>query len=65
MTNDKTIIAVGLLTRTDLDRLGASFSRSYPIAETPLFDELLTAIDEAERKHWRKRAVRAKVRAQA
>lgn len=59
MTNDDTVIAFGLLTRADLDRLGSSFSRSYPIAETPGFGGLLAAIDEAEREQWRARDARA------
>jgi hypothetical protein len=43
------IIAVGLLTQKDLDLLGPTFSRAYPIDDTPCFDELLRAIDEADR----------------
>jgi hypothetical protein len=43
------IVAVGLLTATDLQRLGANFSRAYPINEAPSFDELLRAIDQADR----------------
>lgn len=42
------IIAVGLLTKTDLDRLGDTFSRLWPVEDAPGFDELLRAIDEAD-----------------
>ena len=49
MTDDR-IIAVGLLTRRDLDALGASFTRAWPVDETPSFHGLLQAIDEADRE---------------
>jgi hypothetical protein len=42
------IIAVGLLTRRDLNLLGPTFSRAWPVEEAPAFPELLKAIDEAE-----------------
>jgi hypothetical protein len=44
------IVAVGLLTRRDLDLLGPAFDRAWPVEETPEFTELLRAIDEADRK---------------
>jgi hypothetical protein len=44
------IVAVGLLTRRDLDLLGPTFDRLWPVEETPEFSELLKAIDEADRK---------------
>ena len=44
------IVAVGLLTRTDLDVLGPSFTRIWPVDETPCFDGLLRAIDDADRE---------------
>ncbi len=43
------IIAVGLLTRPDLERLGPTFTRVWPVDETPCFSELLRAIDDADR----------------
>jgi len=43
------IVAVGLLTARDLDMLGPSFTRVWPVDETPCFSELLRAIDEADR----------------
>jgi len=42
------IVAVGLLTEEDLDLLGRTFTRLWPIDNAPQFDELLAAIDEAE-----------------
>lgn len=50
MRNHDQIVAVGLLTRADLDRLGSGFRNAIPIDETPMFDELLRAIDEADEK---------------
>jgi hypothetical protein len=49
------IVAVGLLTQSDLDRLGSTFQRAYPVDETPCFPALLVAIDEADRELWRQR----------
>ena len=42
------IVALGLLTEDDLQKLGSSFSRIYPVDEVPCFGELLHAIDEAD-----------------
>lgn len=44
------IVAVGLLTRNDVDVLGPSFTRLWPVEETPCFDGLLRAIDDADRE---------------
>jgi hypothetical protein len=44
------IVAIGLLTQRDLDILGAGFHRAFPIDESPCFEELLTAIDIADKK---------------
>jgi len=44
----KGIVAVGLLTRADLERLGSQFTRCFPVSEDLSFDDLLRAIDEAE-----------------
>ncbi|MGI8705684.1 MAG: hypothetical protein ACR2JJ_07805 [Sphingomicrobium sp.] len=54
MANER-IVAVGLLTRPDLERLGPTFTRCWPVDETPCFGELLSAIDEADREIWRER----------
>lgn len=43
------IVAVGLLTQADLTLLGPTFARAYRIDETPCFDDLLRAIDLADR----------------
>jgi hypothetical protein len=44
------IVAVGLLTRNDLDVLGPSFTRVWPVEDAPGFEGLLSAIDEADRQ---------------
>ena len=51
--NDKDrIVAVGLLTRADIALLGTSYDRLWPVDETPCFDALLAAIDDADRALW-------------
>jgi hypothetical protein len=47
---DERVIAIGLLTLSDLERLGATFSRLWPLDENTDFADLLRAIDEAEGK---------------
>jgi hypothetical protein len=47
---DNRIVAVGLLTRDDIERLGPTFARLWPVEDTPCFSELLRAIDEADRE---------------
>lgn len=45
------IVAVGLLTQRDLNLLGPTFERAWPIEEAPSrFEELLHAIDDADRQ---------------
>lgn len=44
------IVAVGLLTSRDLTLLGPAFERAWPVEEVPAFDELLRAIDKADRE---------------
>lgn len=51
------IVAVGLLTERDLGVLGPAFDRIWPVEEAPSFNELLKAIDEAD-KHLREIAGR-------
>jgi hypothetical protein len=41
-------VAVGLLTRRDLDVLGSGFRRAYPLDNSTDFSELLRRIDEIE-----------------
>ena len=48
MSEDR-IVAVALLTQRDVDLLGPTFERLWPVDEAPCFPELLRAIDEAER----------------
>lgn len=54
------IVAVGLLAHTDIELLGPTFTRLWPIDETPCFSQLLRAIDEADRELRRERDVIAK-----
>ena len=44
------IVAVGLLTRHDISLLGPTFDRAWPVEEAPSFNELLRAIDDADRR---------------
>jgi hypothetical protein len=44
------IVAIALLTQRDLNLLGPTFERAWAIEEVPQFDNLLRAIDEADRK---------------
>ncbi len=44
------IVAVGLLTQRDLNLLGPAFEHAWPVEEAPSFNELLRAIDEADRR---------------
>jgi hypothetical protein len=45
------IVAIGLLTQRDLDLLGSGFRCAIPLTAASDFDDLLAAIDEAERRH--------------
>lgn len=44
------IVAVGLLTQPELDLLGRSFTRVWPVDEAPHFEDLIEAIDRADRE---------------
>ena len=44
------IVAVGLLTQTDLNLLGPAFTRAWPVESAPVFEQLVQAIDEADRE---------------
>jgi hypothetical protein len=46
----ESIVAVGLLTERDVNRLGPMFKRLWPVEETPCFSGLLQAIDQADRE---------------
>jgi len=56
---DERIVAIGLLTSSDLERLGATFTRLWPIDQTTDFSDLLRAIDEAEERH--RQTIRAEI----
>ena len=47
------IVAVENLTQSNLDAYGSALKKVFPIHETPCFSDLLAAIDEADRRHWR------------
>jgi len=47
---EERIVAVGLLTQRNLDRVGQNLSRIWPVEQAPSFNELLRAIDDADRK---------------
>jgi hypothetical protein len=40
------IVAVGLLTRRDLDVLGSGFTRHFPVPHDRQFDDLLAQLDK-------------------
>ncbi|TGX55067.1 hypothetical protein E5A73_06435 [Sphingomonas gei] len=42
------IVAVGLLTNRDLERLGSGFKRCFPVTDDSKFEDLLRAIDDAD-----------------
>ena len=44
------IVAIGLLTQDDIRRLGENFSRLFPVPRDGAFDDLIRAIDEADRE---------------
>jgi hypothetical protein len=48
---DERIVAVGLLTQQDLNLLGPTFERAWPVEDAPFaFEQLLQAIDQADRE---------------
>lgn len=49
MSDARQIVAIGLLTQHDLNLLGHGFDRAIPVDNTPRFEELLKAIDDADR----------------
>ena len=44
------IVAIGLLTQSDIQRLGGSFSRLFPLPRDGAFEDLIKAIDKADRE---------------
>ena len=51
MSDARQIVAIGLLTEHDLNLLGHGFDRAIPVDNTPRFEELLKAIDDADRTY--------------
>lgn len=49
MPESRQIVAIGLLTQQDLEMLGQGFDRALPINHELVFEELLRAIDQADR----------------
>lgn len=50
MSDDK-IVAVGLLTQTNLRMLGSSLKKVIPVTDDDRFVEILRDLDEMERKN--------------
>jgi len=42
------IVAVALLTESDLTVLGPTFTRAWPVEDAPVFGQLLREIDKAD-----------------
>jgi len=53
---DERIVAIGLLTSGDVERLGATFTRLWPVDQTTDYSDLLRAIDEADEMLRRERS---------
>ena len=47
---DDRIVAIGLLTLSDLERLGETFDRLWPVNEGTDFSDLLREIDAADER---------------
>ena len=45
---DNRIVAVGLLTRRDLEVLGTGFSRAFPVKDLSGFEDVLAELDRIE-----------------
>jgi len=54
------IVAVALLTESDLTVLGPAFTRAWPVEDAPVFGQLLREIDKAEIELSRRAALREK-----
>ena len=50
MPEVRQIVAIGLLTQQDLEMLGQGFDRAFPLEQELVFEELLLAIDQADRE---------------
>jgi len=56
------IVAVALLTESDLTVLGPTFTRAWPVEDAPVFGQLLREIDKAEIELSRRASLREKMR---
>ena len=54
------IVAVALLTESDLTVLGPTFTRAWPVEDAPVFGQLLREIDKAEIELSRRTSLREK-----
>ncbi len=54
------IVAVALLTESDLTVLGPTFTRAWPVEDAPVFGQLLREIDKAELELSRRASLREK-----
>ena len=52
------IVAVGLLTRADLNALGENFRRAFPVEDLGGFDGLLRAIELADEEFQQTQEIR-------
>jgi hypothetical protein len=50
MSDSRQIVAIGLLTQQDLEMLGQGFDRAFPVDDNLVFEDLLRAIDQADRE---------------
>lgn len=48
MDDGNAIVAIGLLTRLDLERLGAGFARAYPVEDADGFADVLAKLEAIE-----------------
>lgn len=48
MSDDDSIVAIGLLTQRDLHALGGAFDRAFPIDDVPHFEELIRLLDATD-----------------
>ena len=48
MAKEEAVVALALLTQTELTRLGQTFARFCPLEDPSAFDKLLEAIDQAD-----------------
>ena len=50
MPDSARIVAIGLLTEHELELLGQGFDRAFPVDADNVFEDLVRAIDEADRQ---------------